>query len=75
MQRLIGYYDEQGYSITDIDSNTELYIAGNSPFDSHQEVGVDDALSLETIKEFCESTLQEMAEELSAKVLGVEYRE
>ena len=75
MQRLIGYYNEQGYSIVDINSNTELYTAGNSPFDSQQSVGVSDALSIGTIKEFCKSTLKEMTEEISARVLGVEYRD
>jgi len=72
---LAGYYNEYGYYIFDIENNYELYSAGNSPWDSQQNVGIDDALPLNMVKDFCQSTLQEMAEELDANNAGIEYED
>ncbi len=59
---LRGYYNNLGYRIEDEEGN-ELYTAGNSPHDSQVYVSADAGVGLERIKEFCETTLKEMAEE------------
>ncbi len=73
--RLIGYYNEYGYFIMDLNTNEELYNAGNSPFDSTSILPMDKGVGLDAVKEFCESTGKEMADELSGKFLGCEYVE
>ena len=44
--KLIGYYNEYGYEITDVDNNEVIYSAENSPYDSQQGVSLDKALPL-----------------------------
>ncbi len=78
--KLIGYYNEYGYEITDVDNlnsfENVVYSAGNSPNDSQQEVGLDNnPLSLEAIKVLCKITLKDMAEERKVEIIGVEYQE
>lgn len=66
-----GEYNKQGYTIFDEQGN-ELYSAGNSPFDSQQDVtGLACALPIETIRRYCVTTCAEIAEENGGKVLYV----
>lgn len=73
--KLIGYYNEYGYRIEDNLDGEELYIAGNNPFESSSVVELENGLPLDKIKEYCERTGQDMAEELKAEWLGAEYEE
>jgi len=73
--RLIGYYNELGYEIVDIDNNNILYTAGNSPHDSQVVAGREDSLPLNLLKEYCIITLDNMIEDHKAENLGVEYKE
>lgn len=70
-----GCYNESGYTIFDEQGN-ELYSAGNSPFDSQQDVtGFACALSLAEIKSYCITTAAMLAEENGGKVLSIEESE
>lgn len=53
----------------------EIYSAGNSPFDSQAYTSKEDGVGLETMKEYCEQTSKNLAEENHAKYIGVEYEE
>lgn len=75
MNDVIGKYNERGYQIYD-EQGIELYSAGNSPFDSQQDVtGLACALSLDTIRQYCITTAAEIAEENGGKVLSIEMGE
>lgn len=73
--KIIGYYNEQGYQVeTDNPMDMILYQAGNHTLDSYQD-GTDTIyqLPLETIRQYCEQTAKETAEENKAEFVGVEY--
>ena len=66
-----GTYSEHGYTIWTID-DVELYHAGNHALDSKQDAtDTRHQLSLKTIKEFCEQTGQDLADELGGKLISV----
>ncbi len=71
--RLIAYYNELQYRITDIDANEDIYTAGNSPYDSQQYTSADDGVGLDTMKQFAECTGREIAQENKCEFVGVEY--
>ena len=78
--KLIGYYNEQGYRIVNVDNGETLYSAGNHPHDSQQCVSLKEGLSLKHIKLFCVLILEEMvgekrAEGFTVEVAGFEYEE
>ena len=56
---ITGYYDNQGYSIWKDDEL--LYEAGNNPLESSSVVK--NGLPIETIREYCIQTGNEIAEE------------
>ena len=74
-----GYYNETGYWISQPHNGhpLEIYRAGNSPYDSAQTlpVGHNEALPLGTIKQYCNQTGQDMADENDVKWGGAEYEE
>ena len=75
--KLTGYYNEYGYQV-ESDNLTDgiLYRAGNHALESTQDgTGTKHQLPLKTIKEYCEQTTREMAEERQAEFAGVEYLE
>lgn len=69
-QELIGYYDLDGYRIEDNLDGEVLYEAGNNPHESSSHVAHEHGLSLATLKEYCERTGREMAEERGATFAG-----
>ena len=73
--KLFGKYTKYGYKIWSDEKQDTIYQAGNSRYDSSQYVKPDrpDAVSLESLAEYCEDTGKEMAEEQGAKWLGCEY--
>ena len=75
MRQIIGYYNADGYRITDPKSGEDLYTAGNSPFDSTAVVERAEGLSLDQIRAACERTGLSMAHELKAKFIGAEEEE
>ena len=72
-----GYYNENGYQVeTDNPMDGILYQASNHALDSQQNgTGTKHQLSLETIKEYCDQTTLNIATELDAEYVGVEYLE
>ena len=73
--KITGYYNEQGYQVeTDNLLDCILYHAGNHALDSQQD-GTDTVyqLPLETIREYCEQSTKEIAEENKAEFAGIEY--
>ena len=75
--KITGYYNESGYQVeSDNLMDAILYRAGNHALDSQQDgTGTEHQLSLETIKEYFEQTAKEIAAELDAKYVGIEYLE
>jgi hypothetical protein len=73
--KIIGYYNLDGYRIEDNLDGEVLYEAGNNPLESSSHVDRADGLPLHTIKEYCERTGREMAEELSAAFVGAYLEE
>ena len=75
--KIIGYYDEKGYRVvSDNPADDPLYQAGNHALDSQQDgTGTEHQLPLATIKDFCERTAIDIAEEKDAEFVGVEYCE
>lgn len=75
--KITGYYNESGYQVeTDNPMDAYRYQAGNHALDSHQDgTGTEHQLSLETIRQYCEQTAQEIATEKDAEFIGVEYLE
>jgi hypothetical protein len=71
-RKIIGYYNADGYRITDAKSGEDLYTGGNNPYESSSVVDRSVGLPLEEIKACCERTGKEMAEELGAEFLGAE---
>lgn len=74
--KIVGVYNEVKYTIIKIvkgEPNTVLYEAGNSPLDSQMQVSADKGVGLEKMKEYCEQTARELAEENYAEFAGVEY--
>jgi hypothetical protein len=70
-----GEYNKRGYAIFD-ENGVQIYRAGNSPFDSQQDVtGFDCALGIAEILECCINTATEIAEEIGGIVLFVEESE
>ena len=67
MKTLTGYYNKNGYRIED-ESGNALYHAGNNPLESSSVI--ENGLPIETLKDFCEQTGKEMADELSADFVG-----
>lgn len=74
-----GYYNESGYWISQPHNGQplEIYRAGNSPYDSAQVLPLDDPhrLTLEQIRQYCDQTGQDMAEEEGVNWGGAEYEE
>jgi len=75
--KITGYYNEFGYQIeSDNLHDCIIYRAGNHALDSQQDgTGTNQQLDLDTIKNFCEQTGKEMAQERNAEFVGVEYLE
>lgn len=76
--KLIGFYNEFHYQIfdwTDGRINEVLYEAGNSPHDSQVYVNPENGVGIETMREYCEQTLVEIADEHNAEIIGVQYDE
>jgi len=73
--RLIGYYNELEYHITDIDTNEDMHIAGNSRYDSRQYSTAENGIGIEAMKECCESAGKEIACENYCEFLGTELIE
>ena len=77
--RVIGYYNEQGYSVVGIDLPKENYIqlynAGNSPLDSQDYVPIERGVGLERMKQYCGQTTRDIAKEHKALYGGIEYEE
>jgi len=75
--KITGYYNEQGYQIeTDNPMDAILYRAGNHALDSQQDgdgTGIEHQLLLETIRQYCEQTGQEIAVDKNAQFIGVKY--
>ncbi len=71
-KQYIGYYNKDGYRIEEVEGY-DVYTAGNSPYDSQQSSF--NALPIETLKEFCQQTGEDIAEENDGEFLGVEYEE
>ena len=72
--KLMGFYNEYGYRIMN-ENEVELYSAGNNPYDSQQMANLDIALPLTIIKDFCETTINDLSEEFEADIVGIEYDE
>ncbi len=76
-----GYYNELGYWISQPHNGhpLEIYRAGNNPLDSGPgqtlPVGDRQALALETIRQYCEQTGTDMANENDAVWGGAEYED
>jgi len=74
--KITGYYNEFGYQV-ETENPTDailVYRAGNHALDSQQDgTETEHQLVLETIKEFCEQTTKEIAQEKNAEYGGVEY--
>lgn len=64
---VIGYYHEHGYNIWETDEQgnlkEEIYTAGNNPAESTSMVNIEDGVSLETLRDYCEKTGKEFAQE------------
>lgn len=75
--KITGYYNESGYQVeTDNPMDAYCYQAGNHALDSHQDgTGTEHQLPLETIKEYCDQITLDIATELDAEYVGVEYLE
>ena len=73
--RITGYYNESGYQVeTGNPCDCLLYQAGNHALESTQDgTGTEHQLPLDTIKEFCEQTTRDIAEEKQAEYGGIEY--
>ena len=74
MKKIIGYYNADGYHIDELDGAT-IYTAGNNPKESSSIIDRAFGLPLETIREFCEKTGRQIAEEMGAKFVGIEEDE
>ena len=74
--KLQGEVSEYGYTLWKLDGKTGLtslvYRAGNSKFESTATVqpGSKSALSIETLKAFCDQTGEDTAEEMGAEYVG-----
>lgn len=75
--KITGYYNESGYQVeSDNPMDAILYHASNHALDSQQDgTGTEHQLSLETIAEYCNQTTLDIAVELDAEYVGVEYLE
>jgi len=73
--KLFGKYTKYGYEVRCDEGQDPIYQAGNSKYDSTQYVSPDgpDAVSIESLAEYCEDTGKNMADELEAEWLGCEY--
>lgn len=75
---IFGEYSALHYVIYEVGKNGNvepIYEAGNSPFDSHVYVSAEDGEGIETMKQFCEHTAKEIAEERRIKYLGITKEE
>lgn len=68
-----GIYNELEYSIADQSGDT-VYQAGNSPWDSQAYLSKEEGVGLETMKEYCEQTGKELAEEAGVEWEGCTYQ-
>lgn len=73
MKQVVGYYNERKYQI-DVDG-TEVYQAGNSPYESQDYLNADEGVGLEKMRTYCISTAKEIARENNAQYIGVQYLE
>lgn len=76
MKKAISYYNEYHYTV-EIDGE-EVYEAGNNPYDSQgyiHDLENSEVIPLETMKQYCEKTTREIAEEQGVEYIGIEYDE
>ncbi len=69
----IGRYNILGYEVFNLAASVSVYTAGNSPHDSMVVCSPEEGLPLETIREYCEQTTREIAEENNGTFGGIEY--
>ena len=72
MRWLCGEYSWRGYTIYDPDGGRDVYSAGNSPLDSQQYVDRRHGVPLDTLRQYCDQTGREIAEEQGAVWCGCE---
>ncbi len=66
-----GTYNKYGYTIWTID-DVEIYHAGNHALDIKQDgTGTRHQLPIKIMKEFCQKTGEDLAEELGGKLISV----
>lgn len=70
--RLVGTFNEFGYQIEDVDGNV-IYTAGNNPRESSSVVSLEHALDITEIMQFCRETGEDMAQDLDATFVGIQY--
>ena len=68
-----GCYDGNGYAV--FFNNTQIYSAGNSPYDTYNVIDPPWALSIETLRDYCINMTKEIAKEQKAEYGGVEKRQ
>ena len=73
MTKAIGRYNELEYEV-EIDGEI-VYTAGNSSIDSQAYVNTDDGVGLNTMRDYCNQTTQQIAGEHDAEFMGIEYLE
>ena len=73
--KVIGRYHELQYEVVDFTNDQVLYTAGNSPLDSQGYVPAEDGVGIDTMKQYCEKTTRQIAQEQNAEYIGVEYNE
>jgi hypothetical protein len=71
--RVHGEYSAESYTI--FVNGQPAYTGGNYPLESQTFVPADEGVGLEKMKEFCESTAREIAEEKGGEFVGVEEAE
>lgn len=70
---VVGFYSRKGYNCWRQEDGqlTEcLYEAGNSPYDSTTIVPMDRGLTIQTMRDYCETTGKEIAEEQGLEWIG-----
>ena len=67
---ITGTYNEYGYTICR--NGIEIYRAGNSPYDSADVVGLEDAYPLCVLCGFCKQTMGDLAREFNEEIGHIE---
>jgi hypothetical protein len=65
-----GEYSAESYTV--YSDGEPIYTAGNSQHDSQSYLDAEDGVGLDRMREFCQSTCEEMAEERGEGLGGVE---